>query len=91
MSFTSNTRDGRTAPSLIAIGVALALYPLTAFRAANKAAATAYGTLRRDGTQQGIVGAMQTRVELYESIGYHAFEQRLDALFASNATTAKAR
>ena len=70
-----------TVTELASAGVALALYPLTAFRAANKAAATAYGTLRRDGTQQGIVGAMQTRVELYESIGYHAFEQKLDAVF----------
>ena len=70
-----------TITELASAGVALALYPLTAFRAANKAAATAYGTLRRDGTQQGIVGAMQTRVELYESIGYHAFEQKLDAVF----------
>ena len=70
-----------TVTELASAGVALALYPLTAFRAANKAAATAYGTLRRDGTQQGIVGAMQTRVELYESIGYHAFEQTLDAVF----------
>ena len=70
-----------TVTELASAGVALALYPLTAFRAANKAAAAAYGTLRRDGTQQGIVGAMQTRVELYESIGYHAFEQKLDAVF----------
>ena len=70
-----------TITELASAGVALALYPLTAFRAANKAAATAYGTLRRDGTQQGIVGAMQTRAELYESIGYHAFEQKLDAVF----------
>ena len=70
-----------TVTELATAGVALALYPLTAFRAANKAAATAYGTLRRDGTQQGIVGAMQTRIELYESIGYHAFEQKLDAVF----------
>ena len=70
-----------TVTELASAGVALALYPLTAFRAANKAAATAYGTLRRDGTQQGIVGAMQTRIELYESIGYHAFEQKLDAVF----------
>ena len=70
-----------TVTELASAGVTLALYPLTAFRAANKAAATAYGTLRRDGTQQGIVGAMQTRVELYESIGYHAFEQKLDAVF----------
>ena len=70
-----------TITELASAGVALALYPLTAFRAANKAAATAYGTLRRDGTQQGIVGAMQTRIELYESIGYLAFEQKLDAVF----------
>ena len=74
-----------TVEQLASVGVALALYPLSAFRAANKAATTVYDTLRRDGTQQAVVHAMQTRTELYESIGYHAFEQRLDAIFRKAA------
>jgi methylisocitrate lyase len=48
----------------------------------NKAAEHVYETIRRDGHQQAVVGTMQTREELYERIGYHAFEQKLDALFA---------
>ena len=71
-----------TVEQLASVGVALALYPLSAFRAANKAAAGVYSTLRQDGTQQAVVNSMQTRAELYESIGYHAFEQRLDAIFS---------
>ena len=66
---------------LASAGVAIQLYPLSAFRAANKAAANVYGALRRDGTQRAVIDTMQTRTELYESIGYHAFEQRLDAVF----------
>ncbi|WP_395346256.1 methylisocitrate lyase [Variovorax sp. UC122_21] len=63
-------------------GVAMVLYPLSAFRAMNKAAEAVYGAIRRDGHQRAVLGSMQTREELYERIGYHAFEQRLDALFA---------
>jgi methylisocitrate lyase len=63
--------------------VAIALYPLSAFRAMNKAALTVYQTLRRDGTQKAVVDGMQTRSELYEYLGYHAYEQKLDALFAA--------
>ncbi len=74
-----------TVEQLASVGVALALYPLSAFRAANKAAATVYDALRRDGTQQAVVHTMQTRAELYENIGYHAFEQRLDAVFGKAA------
>ena len=70
-----------TVEQLASVGVAIALYPLSAFRAANKAAANVYGALRRDGTQRAVIDTMQTRTELYESIGYHAFEQRLDAVF----------
>jgi methylisocitrate lyase len=62
--------------------VAMALYPLTAFRAMNKAAQTTYETLRREGTQKSMVPMMQTRKELYDSIGYWDYEQKLDALFA---------
>lgn len=63
--------------------VGLALYPLSAFRAMNKAADNVYRALRRDGTQKNVVDIMQTRMELYESINYHDFEQKLDALFAA--------
>lgn len=74
-----------TVEQLASVGVALALYPLSAFRAANKAAAAVYETLRRDGTQQAVIRSMQTRTELYESIGYLAYEQRLDAVFGKVA------
>jgi methylisocitrate lyase len=63
-------------------GVAIALYPLSAFRAMNKAALETYRTLRRDGTQKAVLAAMQTRAELYDFLGYHAYESKLDALFA---------
>jgi methylisocitrate lyase len=62
-------------------GVALALYPLSAFRAMSKAALSVYETLRRTGTQKSSVEAMQTRAELYEVLDYHAYEAKLDALF----------
>jgi len=62
--------------------VAIALYPLSAFRAMNKAAQSVYGALRRDGTQKAVVDSMQTRAELYDCLGYHAYEQKLDGLFA---------
>ncbi|GAB7524452.1 methylisocitrate lyase [Paraburkholderia sp. 2C] len=64
--------------------VSLVLYPLSAFRAMNKAAENVYRTIRRDGTQQAVVDTMQTRAELYESIGYYAYEQKLDELFSGN-------
>ena len=63
-------------------GVAIALYPLSAFRAMNKAALNVYQTLRRDGTQKYVVDTMQTRAELYDFIGYHTYEHKLDELFA---------
>ncbi|MGH8530151.1 MAG: methylisocitrate lyase [Nevskiales bacterium] len=62
--------------------VSLVLYPLSAFRAMNKAAENVYKAIRRDGTQKNVVDSMQTRMELYDAIGYHAYEQKLDALFA---------
>ena len=62
--------------------VAMALYPLSAFRAMNRAAQLVYQALRRDGTQAAVIGQMQTRHELYDSIGYWEYEKRLDALFA---------
>lgn len=61
--------------------VGLALYPLSAFRAMNKAAESVYTAIRRDGTQRQVLDMMQTRMELYDRIGYFTFEQQLDALF----------
>ena len=66
---------------LASAGVAIQLYPLSAFCAANKAAEAVYTAIRRDGHQKSVVETMQTREELYERIGYHAFEQKLDATF----------
>ena len=71
-----------TLAELGSAGVAIALYPLSAFRAMNKAALNVYRTLRRDGTQQAVVDTMQTRSELYDFLDYHAYESKLDALFA---------
>lgn len=64
-------------------GVGMVLYPLSAFRAMNKAAEAVYTAIRRDGHQKSVVETMQTREELYDRIGYHDFEQKLDALFAA--------
>jgi len=61
--------------------VDIALYPLSAFRAMNQAALGVYGALRKEGTQKNVVGTMQTRDDLYKYLGYHAYEQKLDALF----------
>jgi methylisocitrate lyase len=63
--------------------VAMVLYPLSAFRAMNKAAERVYEAIRRDGTQKNVVDIMQTREELYERIGYHELESSLDKLFAA--------
>lgn len=70
-----------TLDELRTAGVSLALYPLSAFRAMNKAAERVYIAIRRDGTQSQVLDTMQTRIELYDRIGYHAFERQLDALF----------
>ncbi|MFN7668024.1 MAG: methylisocitrate lyase [Burkholderiales bacterium] len=64
--------------------VSLVLYPLSAFRAMNKAAQTVYTAIRNEGTQKNVLPLMQTRIELYDSIRYHAYEQKLDALFAKS-------
>ena len=68
---------------LASAGVAIQLFPLSAFRAANKAAENVYEAIRRDGHQKNVVDTMQTREELYERIGYHAFEASLDKVFAA--------
>jgi methylisocitrate lyase len=66
---------------LAAAGVKLVLYPLSAFRAMSKAALAVYGAIRREGTQKSVLDLMQTRAELYEVLGYHEYEQKLDELF----------
>jgi methylisocitrate lyase len=71
-----------TVDELGSAGVGLVLYPLSAFRAMNKAAENVYTAIRRDGTQKNVLDTMQTRMELYDRINYHDFEQKLDALFA---------
>jgi methylisocitrate lyase len=73
-----------TVDELRGADVAMVLYPLSAFRAMNKAAQTVYEALRREGTQQSVVPMMQTRKELYDAIGYWDFERKLDELFAKN-------
>ena len=72
-----------TVDELKSADVGLVLYPLSAFRAMNKAAENVYTAIRRDGTQKNVVDTMQTRMELYDRINYHDFEQHLDALFAA--------
>ena len=71
-----------TTEELRGVGVQLVLYPLSAFRAMCKAAENVYTHILKDGTQKNVLDTMQTRMELYDTIGYHAFEQKLDALFA---------
>lgn len=71
-----------TVDELKTANVGLVLYPLSAFRAMNKAAENVYTAIRRDGTQKNVIDTMQTRMELYDRINYHSFEQSLDALFA---------
>ena len=70
-----------TVDELRGAGVAIVLYPLSAFRAMNKAAEMVYQAIRKDGTQNNVLHLMQTRKELYDSIGYWDYENKLDALF----------
>lgn len=74
-----------TLDELRGAGVSIALYPLSAFRAMNAAALKVYEAVRKDGTQKSVVDTMQTRAELYDFLGYHAFEQKLDELFAKRS------
>lgn len=71
-----------TTEELASVGVKLALYPLSAFRAMSKAALNVYEHILQDGTQQNVVDTMQTRMELYDFLDYHRYEQKLDELFA---------
>lgn len=70
-----------TVDELATVDVSMVLYPLSAFRAMNLAALNVYEAVRKDGTQQNVLNTMQTRMDLYEHLGYHAFEQKLDALY----------
>jgi methylisocitrate lyase len=70
-----------TVDELRTADVSMVLYPLSAFRAMNQAALNVYEAVKKDGTQANVVNTMQTRMELYDHLGYHAFEQKLDALF----------
>jgi methylisocitrate lyase len=73
-----------TVEELRSANVDMVLYPLTAFRAMNKAALKVYETLRKTGSQKAALGDMQTREELYEFLNYHSYEQKLDELFSRN-------
>jgi methylisocitrate lyase len=73
-----------TTDELREAGVDIALYCCGAYRAMNKAALNFYETVRREGTQKGIVDTLQTRAELYDFLGYHAYEDTLDRLFAAS-------
>ena len=70
-----------TTQELAGAGIAMALYPLSAFRAMSAAALAVYAAIRRDGTQQAVVGTMQTREQLYSVLKYHDYERKLDELF----------
>jgi methylisocitrate lyase len=74
-----------TTAELASVDVSIVLYPLSAFRAANAAALRVYNAIRNSGTQQDVVPLMQTRNDLYDFLGYHDFEQKLDQLFAQDA------
>jgi methylisocitrate lyase len=71
-----------TVEELRSAGVAMILYPLSAFRAMNKAALKVYEALRKAGTQKNVIGDMQTREELYDILNYHSYEKKLDELFS---------
>jgi methylisocitrate lyase len=70
-----------TVEELATADVSMVLYPLSAFRAMNQAALKVYESVKKDGTQKNVIDLMQTRMQLYEHLGYHAYEQKLDQLF----------
>lgn len=74
-----------TVDELKSVGVRMALYPLSAFRAMSLAALNVYRTIRGEGTQAGVVDTMQTRDELYDFLGYRDYEEKLDRLFSADA------
>jgi methylisocitrate lyase len=78
-----------TTRELADVGIRMVLYPLSAFRAMSKAAERVYATLREEGTQQSVIDAMQTRDELYDVLGYHDYEDKLDQLFTGKGLASK--
>lgn len=72
---------GFTAQELASVGVAMALYPLSAFRAMSHAAMTVYESIAREGTQQSVVPTMHTRQQVYDILGYDKYEKEMDELF----------
>lgn len=70
-----------TVEELATADVSMVLYPLSAFRAMNQAALKVYESVKKDGTQKNVIDIMQTRMALYDHLGYHAYEQKLDQLF----------
>jgi methylisocitrate lyase len=74
-----------TVAELGTAGIRLVLYPLSAFRAMSQAALAVYGAIRKDGTQKSVVNLMQTRAELYDVLGYHDYERKLDELFGKQS------
>jgi methylisocitrate lyase len=76
-----------TTKELASAGVSMALYPLSAFRAQSRAALNVYQSLREEGTQKKVIDIMQPRMELYDYLGYHEYEQKLDSLFDHNANS----
>ena len=70
---------------LASVGIKMALYPLSAFRAMSQAAILTYEAIKQTGTQEAMVDAMQTRKDLYNVLGYHHYEDKLDALFGADA------
>ena len=73
-----------TVDELASADVSMVLYPLSPFRAMNQAALNVYQAVKKDGTQKNVLNTMQTRMDLYDHLGYHSFEQKLDALFNQN-------
>lgn len=78
-----------TIEQLASVGVSIALYPLSAFRAASAAALSVYESIREQGTQQQLLNSMQSRTELYDYLGYHQYEQKLDQLFETADSVSK--
>jgi methylisocitrate lyase len=74
-----------TVAELGTAGIRLVLYPLSAFRAMSQAALAVYGAIRKEGTQKNVLNMMQTRAELYDVLGYHDYERKLDELFGKQS------
>jgi len=73
-----------TVEELASVGIRMVLYPLSGFRAMNKAALRVFETILKEGTQSNVLDTMQTRMELYAMLDYHAYEDKLDQLFSKN-------